>query len=124
MNKSPFFIIGQHAVIEALKNPRRKVLKVFLTEESKKNIHRKNQNQNLLKDIKVYFRTKRELDKYTTNEQIQHQGYVAAIEHLETPLLKNFILKNILFIIKQRKLDIIKFNPMKVVVFLNLKAKT
>ena len=41
MNKSSFFIIGQHAVIEALKNPRRKVLTVFLTEESKKNIHRK-----------------------------------------------------------------------------------
>ena len=99
MNKSSFFIIGQHAVIEALKNPRRKILKVFLTEESKKNIHRKSQNQNLLKDIKVYFRTKRELDKYTTNEQLQHQGYVAEIEHLETPLLKNFILnkKNLTF---------------------------
>ena len=99
MNKSSFFIIGQHAVIEALKNPRRKVLRVFLTEESKKNIHRKNQNQDLLKDIKIYFKTKRELDKYTRNEQLQHQGYVAEIEHLETPLLKNFILnkKNLTF---------------------------
>ena len=37
MNKSSFFIVGQHAVIEALKNPKRKVLRVFLTEESKKN---------------------------------------------------------------------------------------
>ena len=36
MNKSSFFIVGQHAVIEALKNPKRKVLRVFLTEESKK----------------------------------------------------------------------------------------
>ena len=36
MNKSSFFIAGQHAVIEALRNPNRKVLKVFLTEESKK----------------------------------------------------------------------------------------
>ena len=42
MSKSSFFIIGKHAVIEALKNPKRKVLRVFLTEESKKNIHRKN----------------------------------------------------------------------------------
>ena len=42
MNKSSFLIVGQHAVIEALRNPKRKVLKVFLTEESKKNIHRKN----------------------------------------------------------------------------------
>ena len=48
MNKSSFFIVGKHAVIEALKNPKRKVLKIFLTEESKKNIHRKNPNKNLL----------------------------------------------------------------------------
>ena len=52
MNKSSFFIVGKHAVIEALKNPKRKVLKIFLTEESKKNIHRESQNKNLLKDIK------------------------------------------------------------------------
>jgi len=64
MNKSSFFIVGQHAVIEAQKNPKRKVLRVFLTEESKKNIHRESQNQNLLKDVKVYFKTKKELDKY------------------------------------------------------------
>ena len=50
MNKSSFFIVGQHAVIEALKNPKRKVLRVFLTEESKKNIHRKNPNKNILED--------------------------------------------------------------------------
>ena len=28
MNKSSFFIVGQHAVMEALRNPRRKVLMV------------------------------------------------------------------------------------------------
>ena len=55
MNKTPFYIVGQHAVIEALKNPKRKVLRVFLTEESKKNIHRKNQKKNILKDIKIFF---------------------------------------------------------------------
>ena len=56
MNKPSFFIVGQHAVIEALKNPFRKVLRVFLTEESKKNIHRKNSKKNLLRDIKVFFK--------------------------------------------------------------------
>jgi len=45
MNKSSFFIVGKHAVIEALKNPKRKVLRVFLTEESKKSIHRENQKK-------------------------------------------------------------------------------
>ncbi len=91
MNKSAFFIIGQHAVIEALKNPKRKVLRVFLTEESKKNIHRKSPNKNLLDDLKVYFKTKKELDKYSTKENLLHQGYVAEVEHLEKPILKDYI---------------------------------
>jgi len=91
MNKSTFFIVGQHAVIEALKNPKRKVLRVFLTEESKKNIHRKNPKKNLLEEVKVYFKTKKELDKYSTKENLLHQGYVAEIEHLEKPILKEFI---------------------------------
>ena len=91
MNKRSFFIVGKHAVIEALKNPNRRVLRVFLTEESKKNIHRENQNQNLLKDIKVYFKNKKELDKYTGNEDILHQGYVAELEHLDNLSLKEFI---------------------------------
>ena len=91
MNKSSFFIVGQHAVLEAIKNPKRKVLRVFLTEESKKNIHRNSPNRNLLSEIKVYFKTKKELDKYTTKENLLHQGYVAEIEHLEKPILKDFV---------------------------------
>ncbi len=91
MNKSSFFIIGQHAVMEALKNPKRKVLRIFLTEESKKNIHRKSPNKNLLTDIRVYFKTKKELDKYSNKENLLHQGYVAEIEHFEKPILKDYI---------------------------------
>ena len=89
--KSSFFIAGRHAVIEALKNPKRRVLKIFLTEESKKNIHKQSPNRNLLKDIKVFFKTKKELDKYCRSEDILHQGYVAEIEHLENLALKEFI---------------------------------
>ena len=91
MNKQPFFIVGKHAVMEALKNPKRKVLRIFLTEESKKNIHRENPNINLLNNSKVYFKTKKELDRYTGKENILHQGYVAEVEHLEEITLKNFI---------------------------------
>jgi len=91
MNKSSFFIVGKHAVIEALKNNKRNVLRVFLTEESKKIIHRENQNINLLKNVKVHFKTKKELDNYTTNEQLLHQGFVAEIEHLEKIELKDYI---------------------------------
>ena len=94
MNKSSFFIVGKHAVIEALKNPNRKVLRVFLTEESKKTIHRENQKKNLLKSIKIHFKTKKELDNYTNREHLLHQGYVAEVEHLENCSLKDFIRKN------------------------------
>jgi len=89
MNKRSFFIVGKHSVLEALKNPNRKVLRVFLTEESKKNINR--ENQNLLKDVKIHFKNKKELDKYTGNEDILHQGYVAEVEHLDSLVIKEFI---------------------------------
>ena len=91
MNKSSFFIVGQHAVIEALRNPKRKVLRIFLTEESKKIIHRHSPNKNLLNEVKVYFKTKKELDKYITKDQISHQGYIAEVEELDHLSLKDFI---------------------------------
>ena len=91
MNKSSFFIVGKHAVIEALKNPKRKVLKIFLTEETKKNIHRVSSKKNLLKDLRIYYRTRKELDKYCTKDGITHQGYVAEIEHFEKNNIKEFI---------------------------------
>ena len=93
MTNSNYFIVGKHPVAEALKNPNRKVIRVFLTEESKKTINRENQNLNLLKNIKVYFKTKKELDKYCKNEEILHQGFVAEVEKLEYPSLKDFIKK-------------------------------
>ena len=91
MTKSNFFIVGKHPVTEALRNPNRKVLRIFLTEESKKSINRENQNINLLKDVKVFFKTKKELDKYCRNEQILHQGYVAEVEPMIGFSLKEFI---------------------------------
>ena len=90
MNKSSFFIVGKHAVIEALKNPNRNVLRVFLTEESKKTIHRESK-KDLLKNIKIHFKTKKELDNYTSKEQLLHQGFVAEVEHLEKIDLKETI---------------------------------
>ena len=57
MKKTTFLIVGKHAVLEALKNPKRKVLRLFLTEESKKNIYRESQKKNLLQDIKIVANT-------------------------------------------------------------------
>ena len=37
---------------------------------------------------------KKELDNYSTREQLLHQGYVAEVEHLESYPLKEFIKQN------------------------------
>ena len=94
MKKSTFYIVGKHAVLEALKNPKRRVLRVFLTEDSKKKIHKENQHINLLKNLSVFFKTKKELDKYCSREDISHQGMVAEVEHLEIDNIKQFLDKN------------------------------
>tara|TARA_B100001121_G_C18535193_1_gene547982 strand:+ start:76 stop:813 length:738 start_codon:yes stop_codon:yes gene_type:complete len=91
MIKSSYFIVGKHPVLEALKNNNRKVLKILLTEESKKTIHRSSPDNNLLKNLKVFFKTKKELDNYCKNENILHQGFVAEVEKLESISLKDYI---------------------------------
>ena len=94
MKKTTFYIVGKHTVTEALKNPNRNVLRVFLTEESKKNLNRENQHLNLLKNINIFYKTKKELDKYCSKDKINHQGLVAEIEHLETFSIKDFVNEN------------------------------
>ena len=91
MKKTSFLIAGKHAVTEALKNPNRKVLKVFLTEDSKKTLNRENQNSDLLKNIRLFYKTKKELDRLCSKDQISHQGLIAEIEHLEDIDLKDYI---------------------------------
>ena len=46
-----------------------------------------------MESVKVYFKTKKELDKYSSKENLLHQGYVAEVEHLNRPDLKEFIKK-------------------------------
>ena len=89
--KSSFFIVGKHAVIEALRNPSRKVLRVFLTEDSKKIIYRNSPKIDLLKNHKIYYKTKKELDKYCNKDDLLHQGFVAEIENLDLIDIKSFI---------------------------------
>ena len=91
MKKSSFLIAGKHAVTEALKNPNRKVLNVLLTEDSKKKLNKDNKNHNLLENVKLYYKTRRELDRLCSKEQISHQGLIAEIEHLEEINLKDYL---------------------------------
>jgi len=91
MNKTTFLIAGKHAVTEALKNPSRKVLRVFLTEDSKKTIHKDNNELNLLRNIKLFYKTKKELDRLCSKDQISHQGLIAEVENLEKKDLKSYL---------------------------------
>jgi len=91
MKKTTFLIAGKHPVTEAIKNPKRNVLKVLLTEDSKKTINKENQDKDLLKNIKIYYKTKKELDRLCSKEQISHQGLIAEVEHLEEIKIKDFL---------------------------------
>ena len=94
MKKSTFLIVGKHAVLEALKNPNRKIERVFLTEDAQKKINRENQNLNLFKKINVFYKSKKELDNLCGRDETSHQGLVAEVEQLEDVTLKEFILEN------------------------------
>ena len=102
MKKTTFFIVGKHAVLEALKNPSRKIERVFLTEDAKKNLNRENQNLNLFKKISIFYKSKKELDNLSGRDETAHQGLVAEIEQLEEISLKEFVIEN-----KKKNLNLI-----------------
>ena len=94
MKKTTFLIVGKHAVLEALKNPSRKIVRVFLTEDAKKNLNRENQSLNLFKSVSVFYKSRKELDNLCGRDETAHQGLVAEIEQLEEISLKEFIFEN------------------------------
>jgi len=94
MKKTTFLIVGKHAVLEALKNPSRKVERIFLTEDAKKKLNRENQNLNLFKKINVFYKSRKELDNLCGRDETSHQGLVAEVEQLEEITLKEFIIEN------------------------------
>ena len=94
MKKTTFLIVGKHAVLEALKNPSRKVERVFLTEDAQKKLNRENQNLNLFKKINVFYKSRRELDNLCGRDETSHQGLVAEVEQLEEITLKEFVIEN------------------------------
>ena len=94
MKKTTFLIVGKHAVLEALKNPARKIERVFLTEDAQKKLNRENQNLNLFKKIAVFYKSKKELDNLCGRDETAHQGLVAEVEQLEEITLKEFIIEN------------------------------
>ena len=102
MKKTTFLIVGKHAVLEALKNPSRKIERVFLTEDAKKTVNRENQQLNLFKSVNVFYKSKKELDNLCGRDETAHQGLVAEVEQLEEISLKEFVLEN-----KQNNINLI-----------------
>ena len=94
MKKTTFLIVGKHAVVEALKNPKRKIEKVFVTEDAQKTLNRENQSLNLFKKINVFFKSRKELDNLCGRDETAHQGLVAEVEQLDEITLKEFIIEN------------------------------
>ena len=102
MKKTTFLIVGKHAVLEVLKNPSRKIERVFLTEDSKKQLNKENQNLNLFKRTSVFYKSRKELDNLCGRDETGHQGLVAEVEQLEEITLKEFVIKN-----KKKNLNLI-----------------
>ena len=102
MKKTTFLIVGKHAVLEALKNPSRKIERVFVTEDAQKKINRENQNLNLFKKVNVFYKSRKELDNLCGRDETAHQGLVAEVEQLEEITLKEFIIDN-----KKKNLNLI-----------------
>ena len=94
MKKTTFLIVGKHAVLEALKNPSRKIERIFLTEDAQKKLNRENQSVNLFKKTNIFFKSRKELDNLCGKDETSHQGLVAEIEQLEELTLKEFIFNN------------------------------
>ena len=93
MKKTTFLIVGKHTVLEALKNPSRKIERIFLTEDAQKKLNRENQNLNLFKKINIFYKSKKELDNLCGKDETSHQSLVAEVEQLEEITLKEFIIE-------------------------------
>ncbi len=94
MKKTTFLIVGRHAVTEALKNPNRKVHRLFITEDALKKLNRDNQNTNLIKRVHVFYKSKKEIDNLCGKEDLSHQNIVAEIENFDDFSIKDFLSKS------------------------------
>ena len=87
MKTGEFWIGGKHAVLSAIKNPKRKINKLIITEENQKDFNPKNFNKKILIETK----DKKEIDKIFISENIVHQGVAAEIESIPTVELKEYL---------------------------------
>jgi 23S rRNA (guanosine2251-2'-O)-methyltransferase len=90
MKTGSFWIGGKHAVLSAIKNPKRKINKLIFTQDNEKDFNAKNFNKKILIEIK----DKKEIDRIFISENIVHQGVAAEIESIPVIELKEYLKKN------------------------------
>jgi 23S rRNA (guanosine2251-2'-O)-methyltransferase len=100
MKTDAFWIGGKHAVLSAIKNPKRKVNRLIISKENEKDFNPKNFDKKIIIDIK----NKKEIDKIFINENIVHQGIAAEMESIPAIELKEYLkiknnLKNTLVVL-------------------------
>ena len=84
MSQKEFWIVGKHAVCEAIKNTKRTVVEIAILE----------QNEFFIKSItskKLKIVNKKFFNKICNNEHYHHQGYAAKIKNFEKKNLKEEI---------------------------------
>ena len=47
-----------------------------------------------IKNIKIFYKTKNELDRLCSKEQISHQGLIAEVEHIDGISIKDYLKQN------------------------------
>ncbi len=87
MKTGLFWIGGKHAVLSAIKNPKRKINKLITTQDNQKDFETKNFSKKFIIEIK----DKKEIDKIFINENIVHQGVAAEIENIPVIELKEYL---------------------------------
>lgn len=87
MKSGLFWIGGKHAVLSAIKNPKRKINKLIITQENQKDFDPKNFNKKIITEIK----DKKEIDKIFFSENIVHQGVAAEIDNIPVIELKEYL---------------------------------
>ena len=88
-----FWIAGKHTVISAIKNQKRKILKVLVSNKENEILIK---NHLLLhkKSANINFASNTEIIKLLNNKEIAHQGIIALIEKIE-PINEKDIIENL-----------------------------
>ena len=64
MRKNSFLLAGKHPVMEAIKNKNRKIVRIYITENSFKQINKEYEPKNIFNKIAIVFKNNKELISY------------------------------------------------------------